>query len=255
MQLYGNREPASFFKHHPVNAVMIVLVTSVFILQYVLRLFDIDLTALGALKTWDLVGFNQVALNTEYYRFVTAIFLHGSFLHYLFNTFFGFYIIGASLERLIGSKKYLIALSISGLGASAIVYGWEYVQLALLDSGRIVQTIGASGAIFGTMGFLFYLTIRKSEWFSPQDISSIRGIIFINVIFSFFGNISTAGHLGGLASGFMAALILTPKTPYFNKKNGFNNPYDPYSMEEVSFDDLDEVIYVDDDDDDDRRVW
>ncbi|MFW5865288.1 MAG: rhomboid family intramembrane serine protease [Candidatus Izemoplasmataceae bacterium] len=255
MALYGNKEPISFLKHHPVNAVMIVLVTITFILQYFLALFGIDLTSLGALKTWDLVSFNQVALNTEYYRFVTAIFLHGSFLHYLFNTFFGFYIIGASLERLIGSKKYLAALIISGLGASGIVYGWEYVQLVLLDSGRITQTIGASGAIFGTMGFLFYLTMKKSEWFSPQDISSIRGIIFINVIFSFFGNISTAGHLGGLLSGFIAALILTPNTPYFNQKTGFNNPYDPFNMEEANLDDLDEVIYVDDDDDDDRRVW
>ncbi|MFH5882460.1 rhomboid family intramembrane serine protease [Liberiplasma polymorphum] len=257
MPILSSNRLNTFPQSNPVSFVMIVIISIVFILQNFLIVFGINLGQLGAIRTFDQIGPNTVALNTEYYRLITAIFLHGSFLHYLFNTFFGFYIIGASLERLIGSKKYLIALIVSGLGSSLIVYGWEYYSFVYLESFRIVSTLGASGAIFGTMGFLFYLTMVRSDWFSPQDISSIRGIILLNVVFSFFGNISTAGHLGGLFSGFIIALLLTGKTPYYKKSKGFENPHDPYNYEDWDIEDLDEVVFVDDedDDDDDRRVW
>ena len=256
MAIFDQNTMRTFRSTNPVSFVMIILITTVYFLQVFLLPLGIDLASMGAIRTFDIVGPTTAALNTEYYRLITAIFLHGSFLHYLFNTLFGFFIIGASLERLIGSKKYLIALIVSGLGSSAIVYGWEYISFVYFNSGRIVQTLGASGAIFGTMGFLFYLTLVRPHWFSPQDISSIRGIILLNVVFSFFGNISTSGHLGGLATGFIAALILTGKQPYYKKSKGFENPYDPYNYEEWDLEDIEDVVFVDDeDDDDDRRVW
>ena len=183
-------------------------------------------------------------------------FLHGNLLHYLFNTFFGLFIISAALERLIGPKKFAAVLAIGGIGASAIVYGWN---LLLQEPA---PTIGASGAIFAAMGFLFFLTLSKPMWFSPQDISSVRGLIFINIIFTFLGaNISIPGHIGGLGMGILLGFLMAKSDePHQRRPKGFGDPYDPYAHEEwpekdpFDFDDID-YVDVEDEDDDDRRIW
>ncbi|TVP94522.1 MAG: rhomboid family intramembrane serine protease, partial [Acholeplasmatales bacterium] len=235
---------------------LIIIITTVYLAQLVSGAFlDINLVQEGGIRTWNAYlgpGGISFALNQEYWRLITAIFLHGNFLHYLFNTFFGLFIIGASLERLIGPRKYVLTLVIAGLGSSAIVYGWNYVSWEFFATQRALGvTIGASGAIFGAMGFLFFLTMTRPEWFTPQDISSIRGLIFINVIFSFFGNISTSGHFGGLLMGVLAGLLLAGEFPEQRNK-AFNNPYNPYAHEDWN---LEDITVIEDDDDDDRRVW
>ena len=252
----GPRELRYFYRLNPVSFTMIILITLVYVAQLLSgALFDLNLIHEGGIRTWNVfLGPNGLVfvLNQEYWRLLTAIFLHGNFLHYLFNTFFGLFIIGASLERLIGPKKYLLTLAIAGLGSSAIVYGWNYISWEFFSQQRALGvTIGASGAIFGAMGFLFFLTLTRPEWFTPQDISSIRGLIFINVIFSFFGNISTSGHFGGLLMGVLAGLLLTGDFPEHRNK-AFNNPYNTYAHEEWT---LEDITVIEEDDDDDRRVW
>lgn len=246
------RDLNSYAKTNPVSSVMIVVISAVYATQVLLSLIGINLTRLGA------INFVLIYEYNEWYRLVTAIFLHGNLLHYLFNTFFGLYIIGAALERLIGSKNYALTLVIAGLGSSIIVFLWDYISYFALGNQTAILTftIGASGAIFGAMGYLFYLTLVKPEMFAMQDISSIRGLIFINVIFSFFGNISTSGHFGGLAMGLIVGALLTRISPYKGKKKGFQDPYNRYAQEEWDLEDLDDIFVVDDDDDDDdRRVW
>ena len=253
----GPRELRYFYRLNPVSFAMIVIITCVYIAQLIsLTIFDVNLIHEGGIITWNrYIGPAGpfLELNTEFYRFITAIFLHGNFLHYLFNTFFGLFIIGASLERLIGSKKYFLTLAIAGLGSSAIVYGWNFVSWEVFGSNSaFVVTIGASGAIFGAMGFLFFLTLTRPGWFTPQDISSIRGLILINIIFSFFGNISKSGHFGGLVMGILAGVLLTSDFPEHRNK-AFNNPYNTYGHEDWTLEDI--TVIDDDDDDDDRRVW
>ncbi len=248
------RDLNGYFKTNPVSSVMIVIVSVVFLFQLLLNTVGINLTREGA------INFVLIYEYNEWYRLVTAIFLHGNLLHYLFNTFFGLYIIGAALERLIGSKNYAITLVIAGLGSSIIVFLWDMISFYTLgdQTAMLRFTIGASGAIFGAMGFLFYLTLVKPHLFALQDISSIRGLILINVIFSFFGNISTSGHFGGLAMGMITGAILTVVSPYKGKKKGFEDPHNPYAQEAWELEDLEDIFVVDDDDDDDdedRRVW
>ena len=256
--------PGMIKRTNPVSLVMIIIVTAVYILQLVTPVFGFDLTAMGVLKAYDHEGFvHTVSLNTEYYRFVTSIFLHGSPTHYLFNTFFGLFIIGGALERLIGPKKYAITLALSGLGGSAVVYGYNVFMWELFQNQDALRpTLGASGAIYGVMGFLLYLTMKRPMWFAPQDISGIRSLIFINVVLTFLApNISIPGHLGGLTFGLITAFLLTDDTPFSRaKQQGFFDPNDPYAHEDAFnrddfFNNLEDIDVVDDDDDDDRRVW
>ena len=80
----------------------------------------------------------------EYWRLLTAGFLHGNLIHIATNMI-SLYMLGMPLERILGRGRFLVIYLLSLLGSSVSV---------LLFSGPFVPTIGASGAIYGLMGAL-----------------------------------------------------------------------------------------------------
>lgn len=201
------------------------------------NLFD-----LGALFTPSILN------DGEWWRTFTVMYLHGSFMHYFFNTMFGLVIISASLERIIGPVKFAIVYFISGIGASLITVGFEFL------SGDPRLGVGASGAIYGVLGAYLLLTYRNPDWFNPQETQSIRGLILINVIFTFLvPNISVTAHLGGLGFGVLLTLLLAPKPYNRGALSGFKNPYendyDPFNPK--NFKRLEEIEVVEDEEDED----
>lgn len=190
-----------------------------------------------------------VAETGEYWRYLTVMLLHGGFFHYLFNVLFGIFILGAALERLIGSFRYFFLFLLSGVLASGAV-----VLSDILTSSPI-PTVGASGAIFGVLGAFLFLTTKRPDMFDPQDIAGIRGLIFINVIYTFIGgNISIPGHIGGLIAGYLiAALLGLHRGGPAHRRRGFQDPYSGDNfIEPGSIDDLEEVDILDDYEEDDE---
>ena len=204
-----------FLKYHyrrsPVTTVLIVLNTIMVLIVMLSGGFNIfNLVRFGGLLP------ALVFQNQEYLRLILAMFLHGSFLHFLFNSYFTYYL-GSYTERLIGSKKYAIIYFLSGLGSSLFVL--------FLGQPNVV-TIGASGALYGIMGTLLLLTYRKPEWFHPLQIRNIRSIALINLIFTFLmPNISVLGHLGGFAVGVALAYFLSPGQKGFPKQSSTGSRY------------------------------
>jgi membrane associated rhomboid family serine protease len=131
----------------------------------------------------------------EYWRLITAAFLHYGPLHLLLNML-ALYWFGTLLERRIGSGKYLLLYVVSGLAGSA----------GALIASPLKPTVGASGAIFGILGAGFVLERRGDYVFG----GSALGIIVINLVLTFtIANISIGGHIGGLIGGVVAALGMT----------------------------------------------
>jgi membrane associated rhomboid family serine protease len=131
----------------------------------------------------------------DWYRLVTAGFLHANVLHIGLNMLI-LWLIGSQLEEVLGGARYLLLYMVSLLAGSAG---------ALLQS-PLVPTVGASGAIFGLFGALLVL-----EYFATGQIvgSQAFGLIVINLIFSFtFSGISWGGHIGGLVGGILGTLAL-----------------------------------------------
>ncbi len=228
-------DPSKSFAHtNPISTFLMVSV----IFAYFLTSINDDLFYLFALNGLRVID------NGEYWRVVSVWFVHGNLLHLLGNVFFGIFIFGAALERILGWKKYAVVFFASGLFASFAIVVLDYIQ----DSP--VPTVGISGAVFGVLGAFLYLILRRSHWFTESDISGIKGLIFINVIFSLAPGISAPGHFGGLIAGYLLAAIL-PIGQDRRRKKGFGDPYgDPY-IDPASLDELDDVEEVDDDDDDD----
>ncbi|SBT49420.1 rhomboid family intramembrane serine protease [Micromonospora auratinigra] len=130
----------------------------------------------------------------QWYRLVTAMFLHYGVVHLLLNMW-ALWVLGRTLEAVLGPLRFLALYLLAGLGGNVAVY---------LFSAPNRPSAGASTAIFGLFAAIFVIMRRLG-----RDTSSIVPILVINLIFTFtVPGISIAGHLGGLVVGALAALVL-----------------------------------------------
>jgi len=135
---------------------------------------------------------NLFALPFEPWRLLTALFVHGGFVHLALNML-ALWMLGQSLEPMLGRVRYLALYLISGLGGS--------VMVALLAPGS--WTVGASGAIFGLLASLLIIGRHIGA-----NVTGILVVLGINFAFGFFvGGISWQAHLGGAIVGALVALI------------------------------------------------
>jgi membrane associated rhomboid family serine protease len=136
-----------------------------------------------------------IDLGHDYWRLVTAGFLHSGLLHIGFNMYI-LYWLGTMLEPSLGHVRFLALYFASLLAGS---FG------ALLLSPNAV-TVGASGAVFGLMGAAFVM--QRARGMDPMQ-SGIGPVILFNLAISFvIPNISIGGHLGGLVGGAAAAFAM-----------------------------------------------
>ena len=138
------------------------------------------------------VPYGDLAHDHQWYRLVTAMFLHASILHIAFNMY-ALWVIGRPIEQYLGTARYVGLYFVSGLAGSAG---------ALLQS-PFTPVLGASGAIFGILGAMMIL-----EW---QVTGSLAGqaaaLVAINLGLSFvIPGISWGGHVGGLIGGILIML-------------------------------------------------
>ena len=139
--------------------------------------------------------FGPLVGDGDWWRLITAAFLHASLLHIAFNML-ALWWVGGPLEEAMGPWRYLAIYFVSGLTGSVG---------ALLASPNAV-TVGASGAIFGLFGAMVVI-----QW---QSTGSLAGpattLILVNLAITFaIPGISWGGHVGGLVGGVLATLALT----------------------------------------------
>jgi membrane associated rhomboid family serine protease len=128
----------------------------------------------------------------EWWRLITAAFLHYGPFHLLLNML-ALWWFGSLLEQRIGSGRFLLLYLVSGLAGSA--------GALLFDP--TVPTVGASGAIFGILGAGLVMEQFQRDYVFG---GSALGVIVLNLVFTFsISNISIGGHIGGLIGGAVGA--------------------------------------------------
>ncbi|WP_335487092.1 rhomboid family intramembrane serine protease [Neobacillus niacini] len=141
--------------------------------------------------------FNPYIYEGEWWRFITPIFLHIGFLHLAMNSL-ALYFLGPAVERIFGNARFLFIYLFAGVSG---------VIASFIFSPNI--SAGASGAIFGCFGALLYFALIYPKLFFRTMGSSVITVLIFNLIFGFTVSIvDNAGHLGGLAGGFLAAGIM-----------------------------------------------
>ena len=171
----------------------------------------------------------------------THMFMHGGFWHLFFNMY-TLFIFGSVLERVWGTKKFLIFYFVTGLGAALVHTGVEWLQmqywmgavaegdmaaLGSIQALKVTPTVGASGAIYGllmgyamlypdsVMTLMFPPISMKAKWF----VLIFAGIELLTGVTGTGGGIAHFAHLGGLIFGFL--LIM-----YWKKKHTLYSRYD-----------------------------
>jgi len=140
---------------------------------------------------------NDLIRGGELWRFITPIFLHGSFFHLGFNMFI-LLIFGISLERVFGQSGLVLLYFLGGYAG--------YVFSFLLSSSI---TIGASTAIFGLFGaeavYLFRnrITDRRAHKFLAMAIF----VVIATLLSTKLPTLDIWGHLGGLIGGLIFAWV------------------------------------------------
>lgn len=159
----------------------------------------LTLHRLGALEPW------AIRLGGEYWRMLTALFLHYGPLHLVFNLY-ALFVIGPGLERMIGSVRFALFYLIAGLGSSAGVLMLRWSNLT-----RPEQLVGASGCVMGIVGvWAGYLMRHRHEPFAGRRLRNILLIVAIQTAFDLSTpQISMAAHLFGLASGVLLGLLIS----------------------------------------------
>ncbi len=131
----------------------------------------------------------------EYYRLLTAGFLHAGFFHLLFNML-SLYILGSMLEPAVGRLRFALIYFVSLLAGS-------FGALLLEPTA---PTVGASGAIFGLMAAAAVVLRNRGIGIMESGLGIWIGL---NLLITFtVPNISIGGHVGGLIGGAVCALVL-----------------------------------------------
>ena len=142
---------------------------------------------------WLLYG-PAVHFGHDYWRLVTSGFLHSGPIHILFNMYL-LWLLGNLMEPTLGSGRF------AALYLTALLWG---AFGALLVQDPTVQTVGASGAVFGLMGAA--AVEQRARGINPFQ-TDIGVLILLNLGLSFvLSNISVGGHIGGLVGGILVGI-------------------------------------------------
>ena len=145
----------------------------------------------------------DLILAGQYWRLVTAIFLHGSPVHLFVNSL-SLYWLGSQMEIIYGSRKYLLIFLAAGVAGNL---------LSLMLSPA--PSLGASGAIFGLVGAGLIFPMRYRALVPAQTRSQILSqLLLVTIVNLGIGyadrNIDNMAHIGGLLGGGFMALFLIP---------------------------------------------
>jgi rhomboid protease GluP len=158
------------------------------------------------LLAWGANSAASVVEDRQYWRLLTATFLHGGFLHLALNML-GLWEAGRQLNRLHGNFQFLLIYLASALTGSA---------LSLHFSAQQSVSVGASGAVFGVLGALLVAVYQhrgQIPGVTSKNVMSSQGVFLAYALVQGFSKqgIDNAAHVGGLIAGCVLAWVLTEK--------------------------------------------
>lgn len=169
---------------------------------FIILFIDFALFGAGYLKGGDALfqaGAAQgvlIFVYHQWYRLITAGFLHGGLMHILMNSWVLFDL-GAQVEEVYGGARLTVFFFLSTAAGFALSAWWH----------PSVPSVGASAGLFGLIGAMIALGVRTRDAMG----SMIRGMYIrwaiYGLLFGLLPGFDNAAHIGGLAAGFAAAYL------------------------------------------------
>ena len=144
------------------------------------------------------IGYS-ILIQHQWYRLITAMFLHLGLIHIAFNMMV-LLDIGPVVEELYGSPRYLFIYILSG-------------ALGFALSMRFNNAVGASGALMGLIGVLIAVTGKRANLEAKALRSRLISWAISVFAIGFFIHADNIAHFGGLATGFICGKIMADRLP------------------------------------------
>jgi len=157
--------------------------------------------AAPSMVSWG-ANFGPETLSGQWWRLLSAIFLHFGIIHLALNMWCLFSL-GTLCEAMMGRATLVTLYLITGIGGGLVSLAWH----------PMVVSAGASGAVFGIAGALvslFYLgNIRAPSEMMRKSLGSVGTFIVYNFVYGAMQpQIDNSAHLGGLVTGVIAGALL-----------------------------------------------
>jgi len=209
----GHRTGTGLFAQAPATGALLVAIFGIFLATWLAT----GMTPQGGMRGGGLLGGlgnisgrvlvrfgannSAVFANGEYWRLVTAIFLHAGMMHVLFNAA-ALYNLGVQVESVYGWARTLILFLVAGVAGSAA---------SAIFNGYYLVGVGASGAIFGLIGVIAVFGYRRGGTFGRGVTQvAVRWAVY-SLVFGFLLGADNAAHIGGLIGGGALALLVPPE--------------------------------------------
>jgi membrane associated rhomboid family serine protease len=211
----GRRNPGMWGFAAPLRAIFgrhsfTNVVTVACIALYVVSLLLDPRTALSARNPFDAFAPSSAALIAlgatgtgpwsvgRWWTIFTAVYLHGSILHILFNVLW-IRQLGPAVEELYGPARLMVIFTVAG-AVGFLVSNWVGYPL----------TIGASGAVFGLLGAIVAFGKKRGGTFGAMVLRQYGYMALLIFVLSFFmPAVNNAAHAGGFVGGFLAGLVMS----------------------------------------------
>jgi membrane associated rhomboid family serine protease len=197
---------ALFTRSNPFTMIFIGVNVGIFVLMCLAGGFTVTSADHQVLIGFGAKENNLISEQHQYWRLISAIFIHIGVVHLLLNNY-ALWIIGREIEQIYGSARFVVLYLATGMIGSLASYMFSPAPSA-----------GASGAIFGLFGVMatFAFKYRKEI---PQTLSReirrrVLPVIGINLVFGFSVKIvDNYAHIGGLLGGIALALAIPYMRP------------------------------------------
>jgi rhomboid protease GluP len=153
----------------------------------------------------------SIYVQHQWYRLITAMFLHGGLLHIGFNMY-ALMQLGPALEELYGSSRFLFLYIFTG------AFGF------LVSSFFGSYSLGASGGLLGLVGAMLAITTKRGGAYMRQLRSQLISSVVFLFVLGFMGmGIDNKAHMAGLAAGFALGKIFPYRQPLDEREKQIAN--------------------------------
>jgi rhomboid protease GluP len=207
----------------PATYLLVGINCAVFLLM-VLRGVSAWSPTVGQLMYFGADNAGSVLIDGQWWRIVTAMFVHVGFIHIALNMWC-LWNLGLLAEPLMGSFGLFAVYILTGAAGNLLSTGWNWYR-PMHDGVNIVfpTGAGASGAVFGIAGALIVLLKSKRLPIPQQELKRLRkSVIYFAAINLVIGlsvglangiagvEIDNSAHIGGFICGLLFAVPLVPR--------------------------------------------
>ncbi|MGX4645212.1 rhomboid family intramembrane serine protease [Holzapfeliella sp. JNUCC 80] len=187
------------------NLVVTYTLLGVMALVFLFECFSSKQLALfsGAIDSGTLLNFGSlfnplVVIFNQWWRLITAQFVHINFLHFASNAVMIYYV-SQFLEPALGKAKYLSIFLLSGIGGNL---------MSLAFGSDMIVSAGASTSLFGLLGVVLALVWNNQNPAMTAIKQQFLALAILNLVMDLFiPSINIQGHFGGLLFGVLFGII------------------------------------------------